>query len=178
MSKKSSKSLKERALGVKVGSKVNSSVKGSTNERAIAKALSEWTGKTFRRVPTSGAIHVPLTWLNGDLFCTDQNFRFPFTVECKHYHSIYPKLWQRWWEQVVRDAEEIDRHPMLIYRLDGWKAGTWLVVTSPNPFRFYKLGLRFDYEMDEYTGLNMHKVIIQSYDLFKIDYQEFLKCFP
>lgn len=128
MSESNSRSFKEIALG-EPGSKkrVNSKVKGNKNEVEVAKAISKWTGVPFRRTPASGAIHVPLHWLSGDIFCAMDNFKFPFSVETKHYKKVSPKLVEKWWKQTCVDAERVNKIPMLIYRANGWPKKEWCI---------------------------------------------------
>jgi Holliday junction resolvase len=134
--------MREKLLGDSGRKRVNSKAKGNLNEREVAKALTKWTGVTFRRTPASGAIHVPLDWLCGDVFCTDKNFDFPFSVETKHYHKITDGMKDKWWEQAAQDAARIGAHPMLIYRQDGWPKSTWMVRVSPMfSYYFYKMGI-------------------------------------
>jgi hypothetical protein len=173
MSGRSSKSMKERALGG-LGSKkrVNSKVKGNRNEVAVAKALSKWTGVEFRRTPASGAIHVPLDWLCGDVFCADKDFDFPFSVETKHYKKITPNMLDRFWEQAHQDAMRIAKYPMLIYREDGMSAGTWVVVLNDIfSFGLYNMGISHHVKP---LRVVRPSLTVHSGDLFKSDYKTFL----
>lgn len=128
MLRKSTKSFKERALkdtGPK--HRVNSKVKGNRNEIEVAKALTKWVGVAFRRTPASGAIHIPLHWLSGDVFCTSENFNFPFSVETKHYAKITVGLVSKWQKQAKADADRINKIPMLITRENGMPKGEWVI---------------------------------------------------
>jgi len=157
MSKQDGRSFKEKALG-EPGSKkrVNSKVKGNKNEVAVAKALSKWTGVPFRRTPASGAIHVPLDWLAGDVFCAVKDFDFPFCVETKHYKRVTQGLVKKWLAQVREDAKRIDKVPMLIYREDGWAANTWQII------------ILWESDPDKW-------IPVSSKDLFMLDYKTFIK---
>ena len=168
MSRKSSKNLRERALkepGYK--KRVNSKVKGNRNELEVAKFLTRWTGVEFRRTPMSGAIHVPLEWLSGDVFCVDKDFNFPFSVEAKHYHKVRPSMVETWWEQTKTDAERINKKPLLFFREDGMSKNTWWVKSD-------KFGIAIIAYCNFRYALMSGAVIIMSDDLLKIPYNEFL----
>ena len=170
MSKRSTKSLTERVLGEPGFKKrVNSKVKGNLNEREVAKALSRWAGVEFRRTPASGAIHVPLDWLCGDVFCTDKDFDFPFSVETKHYKKITPRMVSKFWEQTCIDAKRIDKQPMLMIRENDWPRGMWEIYLRVG---FYYLGPRM---LCKFTGVPHLHFIVSSIELFNIDYNEFIK---
>lgn len=185
MSRKSTKSatvraqkgpgFKARAMGIPDHrKKVNSKVKGNANELEVAKALSKWTGVEFRRTPASGAIHVPLDWLAGDVFCTDKSFDFPFSVETKHYSKIYPKMKKDFWLQACNDAARISKIPMLMYRENGWPAKTWKVQfpsVGLYPYALYNI-----FEMLPLNGTRP-SMRVNSTDLFEVDYNELIKIF-
>lgn len=175
MSKRNSKSLKERALGVAGSNKINSKVKGNRNEVSVARFLSEWTGVEFRRTPASGAIHVPLDWLNGDVFCTNKDFDFPFSVEAKHYDKIYPKMKSDWWIQTCNDAARINKFPMLFYRSNGWKRDTWTVrMVNPSGLFTYIMHKEFVALPLDGTRPAME---VKSYHLKDINYVKFLNLY-
>lgn len=168
------KSFKERALGEPDKKKrVNSKVKGNRNEVDVAKALSKWTGVEFRRTPASGAIHVPLHWLAGDVFCTDNKFDFPFSVEAKHYDKLYPKMKRDFWEQTCNDADRIKGYPMLMYRENGWPKKTWKVQLPSVGIMPYVMHQAFEMCPTE-NGIRPF-MRINSEALFAINYKEFLK---
>jgi len=171
MSKRSTISMKEKLLGG-AGSKqkVNSKVKGNRNELEVAKALTRWTGVEFRRTPMSGAIHVPLDWLCGDVFCVDKNFDFPFSVETKHYRKVTNSLLHKWWDQTCDDAKRINKLPLLIYRSNNWPADTWDILLPISRFVATRAGLpsnSFGYDL---KVSNVHSTY-----LFNIDYYKFIK---
>ena len=102
-----------------------SKVKGSAFEAKIAKILSQEFGREFRRVPLSGAIE----YLKGDIWVPSDTSWFPYCIECKHYKEIQ---WNNFltskttnmysfWEQTVREAEVMDKKPLLIFRWDRSK---------------------------------------------------------
>lgn len=165
--------FKARTLGEpEAKKKVNSKVKGNRNELEVAKALTKWTGVEFRRVPMSGAIHVPLDWLNGDVFCVDKHFNFPWSVETKHYDRLYPKMKRDFWIQACTDAARINKRPMLMYRENNWPAGTWKVQLDIRGLISHILYPKFEWPPLDGTKPS---VLINSTDLFDIPYNEFLK---
>lgn len=171
MSEVSGKSFREKALG-EVGSKrVNSKVKGNKNEVEVAKALSKWTGVPFRRTPASGAIHVPLHWLSGDVFCAADGFDFPFNVETKHYRKTTENLVRKWWAQTCRDAERVNKIPMLIYRENGWDKGQWVIILEVSRYKLVKAGIM---HMVPY-GFDFNVNMMDSKELLTSDYNEFIK---
>ena len=165
------KGFKEKALGLSpVKSRVNSKQKGNRNEVEAAKALTQWTGYTFRRTPASGAIHVPLDWLCGDVFCTSRELDFPFSVETKHYKQTTDKLIAKWWDQTCVDAERIEKLPMLMYRANDWPAKTWWIILRMHRIALTKLSIpTIPFDLD----LTVNS--IHSNDLFSVAYNEFVK---
>lgn len=107
----------------------NSRNKGSRFERSVAKAWESWTGYKFSRTPGSGG------WAKakdavGDLVCTDEKHsrRFPFSIECKSYQDIkfeHLLLGNKtckihdFWDQASRDANKINKLPILIMRYNS-----------------------------------------------------------
>lgn len=97
-------------------------VKGRNFERKTAKGLSEWWGFRFNSSPASGALH----WsgdnnVAGDLV-VPPSAGFPFVIECKKHEEwtienlfLNNKDVKNWWAQVVSDALEVGKTPMLVY---------------------------------------------------------------
>lgn len=98
-----------------------SKAKGNRFESEVAKALTIWSGKTFQRTPSSGALRWSGTfWTFGDLTPPED---FKFVIECKSYEDASDFLvrlllpncetesdastsfcsW--WYRQAVADAE-------------------------------------------------------------------------
>jgi hypothetical protein len=95
-------------------------IKGSAYEAKIALLLTKEFGKEFRRVPLSGAID----YLKGDIWMPHDTAWFPYCIECKHYKEIE---WNNlltakstdmysFWAQTVREAEVMNKKPLLIFR--------------------------------------------------------------
>lgn len=85
--------------------------------------LSEKTGVKWDRVPMSGAGS-----MKGDLYCLKHHYYYCF--ECKSYKDTIIKEnlltaksnnFYSWWEQTVREAEEMNRIPGLVFKMDRGK---------------------------------------------------------
>ena len=164
--------FKSRALGVaEPKQKVNSKVKGNKNELKVAKAISKWTGVEFRRTPMSGAIHVPLHWLAGDIFCTDQSFNFPFAVEAKHYHKLTDGKMITFFMQAKADADRINKHPLLMARENGMPKGEWKVMLDQLQLFFAFKG----FLPQVWMGHGLNCFTLTSEQLFSVPYEEIAK---
>ena len=97
-----------------------SKIKGSIYEAKIAKYLSTELKKDFKRVPLSGSIE----YLKGDIWLPTDTAGWPYTLECKHHKDIQ---WNNlltskttdllsFWRQTVREAETMNKKPLLIFR--------------------------------------------------------------
>jgi Holliday junction resolvase len=106
---------------------VDSRQKGARAESDIAKILKQHTGLDFKRVPMSGALHESHQ-LKGDLYLV--NSLNIYCIEVKHYKEDHytsklltdkkPQLIE-WWEQTIREAAQISRKPLLIFKFDRSK---------------------------------------------------------
>jgi Holliday junction resolvase len=106
---------------------VDSRDKGSRAEAAIKKTMKELTGLPWERTPSSGALD-PKHGLKGDLYVPNRTNLF--CVECKHYADDHinsgilthktPQLFS-WWEQCKRQADQVSREPLLIFKFDRSK---------------------------------------------------------
>lgn len=106
---------------------VDSRDKGARAELLVRDTLREYTGLKWERVPGSGALNEK-HGLKGDLYIPNTNNTY--CVEVKHYkesafnHSLIsgklPILLQ-WWEQTVRQSQQVDRLPLLIFKHDRSK---------------------------------------------------------
>ena len=96
-----------------------SKAKGTRAENAAKGLLIKYTGLDWQRTPSSGALNKAHK-LKGDLYLPDCKNKF--CIEVKHYKDDHltsklltdknPQI-LKWWEQAVRQAEEIDRIPLL-----------------------------------------------------------------
>ena len=127
---------------------VDSKAKGARAELKVRDELRELTGHTWERVPASGALSVSHK-LKGDLYIPEQKNKF--CVEVKHYADDHisskiltdktPQI-DLWWEQTVREANQIDKIPLLIFKFDRSK--TFCAVPA-NYFDSTNYGARYLY---------------------------------
>lgn len=166
----------------------NSRAKGGKNEREIAKLFETWTGYEFTRTPSSGG----LRWsrvadTTGDVICADKNHyrRFPLSVEAKNYkeikfeHVILPNtrvIIFDFWEQAVDDAVRGEKIPVLFMRYNQMPKNVHFVAFD---IEFYR-DVLFDLIDTKHGSFDiyhdrMEASIINSKDLFDIDYLTFYK---
>jgi Holliday junction resolvase len=115
---------------------VDSKAKGSRAELDAAKFLKTHTGLDFKRVPMSGGLHESHQ-LKGDLYLVNE--KNIYCIEIKHYKECHltsniltdkkPQI-QEWIEQTLREAEQISRKPLLIFKHDRSK---WFVCFFEEP---------------------------------------------
>lgn len=106
---------------------VDSRAKGARAESTVRDILREKTKLQWERVPGSGALD-PKHKLKGDLYIPDSSNRY--CVEVKHYEEDHltskiltsknPQL-LIFWEQCVRQALQVGREPLLIFKFDRSK---------------------------------------------------------
>lgn len=159
---------------------VNSRNKGSKNERALAKILSEWTGMEFAKVPASGGLH----WHNpmmvtGDVIPTSPQdiVDFPFSVETKFYYEvsfqdlILPNNSDilKWWAQALRDAKASKKAAILFFRYNRLPKGFFFVTISYANFIRIKKYIIF---ANGYLNYMNKFVMISSLDFLAIDYDK------
>lgn len=115
---------------------VDSRQKGAKAEADLVKKLSDYTGLGFRRIPMSGALDA-VHGLKGDLYVPGSlNI---YCIEVKHYKDDHftskiltdktPQI-QEWWMQTIREAAQISRKPLLVYKFDRSK---WFVAWKDMP---------------------------------------------
>jgi Holliday junction resolvase len=110
---------------------VDSRRKGATAERKARDELRKYTGLKWERTPGSGALG-PQHKLKGDLYVPDApNF---WCVEVKHYKddqltskilTSKSPIFLDWWRQAVRQADQVDKEPLLIFKFDRSK---WFIA--------------------------------------------------
>jgi len=103
---------------------IDSKAKGYRAEAAAKKQLIELTGLDWQRTPSSGALNKAHK-MKGDLYLPDCKNKF--CVEVKHYKEsqfntkiltdMEPQL-LKWWAQTLRQAKEVDRLPLLLFKFD------------------------------------------------------------
>jgi len=97
-----------------------SKAKGSAYETKIKELLKTELGLPFERTPMSGTLH----YAKGDLWIPSNNSLFPYTMEMKHYADLE---WNNlltakstdileFWRQAKREAEQMQKKPLLIFR--------------------------------------------------------------
>lgn len=106
---------------------VDSRQKGARVETQVKKLLKDKTGLNWQRVPASGALSAEHQ-LKGDLYIPQCNNKY--CVEVKGYkedhvnsgllHHKTPQF-MVWWEQTVREAKQINKEPLLIFKFDRSK---------------------------------------------------------
>jgi hypothetical protein len=106
---------------------VDSRDKGSRAETVIRDKLRQLTGLVWERTPGSGALD-PKHLLKGDLYVPGVTNLW--CVECKHYKDDHlnskvltdknPQLFE-WWTQCKRQADQVNREPLLIFKHDRSK---------------------------------------------------------
>lgn len=107
--------------------KINSRNKGGRYERELVKKFGDFWGAHFSRTPYSGAWTGNKTQdghdtVTGDIMTAHEE-NFPFTVEAKmregwtleHLVDNTGEI-RDWWGQTVRDGENGDKVPLLVYR--------------------------------------------------------------
>ncbi len=106
---------------------VDSRAKGARTETQAKDILKKATGLSWERVPASGALD-PKHGLKGDLYVPGTPIQY--CVEVKGYaddqltSSIFTAkspTFIEWWEQTIREAGQIDKSPMLIFKYDRSK---------------------------------------------------------
>ena len=97
-----------------------SKLKGSAYEAKIAEIFTKEFNREFRRVPLSGSID----YLKGDIWVPSDTAYWPYAIECKHYADL---AWNNlltakttdilnFWKQTVREAEQMNKKPLLCFR--------------------------------------------------------------
>ena len=135
---------------------VDSRQKGARTETIARDMLRKHTGLNWERVPGSGALD-PKHQLKGDLYVPGQTNRF--CVEVKGYAEDHinsgllthktPQLIE-WWQQTDRQARQVDKLPLLIFKYDRSKLfvatvaydldmleNRWLLYSNGGDYEFY-----------------------------------------
>jgi hypothetical protein len=111
---------------------IDSRAKGRTAELKARDELRKLTGLTWERTPMSGALDAKHK-LKGDVYVPQTNIKY--CVEIKHYADdhISTKLitsknptFMEWWAQTVREANQMDKKPLLIFKHNRSK---WFAAT-------------------------------------------------
>ena len=134
---------------------VDSRQKGARTETLARDMLRKYTGLGWERVPGSGALDAK-HGLKGDLYVP--NYTNNYCVEVKGYADDHinsgllthksPQIIE-WWQQAQRQALQVDKTPLLIFKYDRSKLfgatsfvcdnmmdSRWLMFYSPD-YEFY-----------------------------------------
>ena len=121
---------------------INSYVKGAKNENNIIKFfMSIWTNEKFARSPKSGGLSWRHAVSTGDIVCITRLENFEFCVETKHYKNLgidenvktqnkklrVNSCINKFWKQAKRDADSINKIPLLAVRQNRMKEGTYYI---------------------------------------------------
>ena len=135
---------------------VDSRQKGARTETIARDMLRKHTGLNWERVPGSGALD-PKHQLKGDLYIPGVTNKF--CVEVKGYADDHinsgllthktPQLVE-WWQQTQRQALQVDKLPLLIFKYDRSKLfvatvvydldmleNRWLLYSNGQDYEFY-----------------------------------------
>jgi hypothetical protein len=106
---------------------IDTKQKGATAETKARDELRKLTGLKWERVPGSGALD-PKHLLKGDLYVPGEGNLY--SVEVKHYgtcqidHSLISSINPQilvWWEQALRQGNQVNKLPLLIFKHDRSK---------------------------------------------------------
>ena len=113
---------------------VDSRDKGMRAEYQVRDLLRDQTGIQWERVPGSGGFNAS-HGLKGDLYVPDDAYNIRHCIEVKHYKddvlnsnlfNVSVSQLEKFWLQTVREAGEINKEPLLIFKKDR---GQWIVAT-------------------------------------------------
>lgn len=134
-----------------------SKTKGRSFEYVVRDAFSKNFDNKFERVPLSGA----LEYLKGDVYCPWLP-NFPYCIEAKHHKEVTwnnlisakkSSLLLDFWKQTIREAEQMKKKPLLVYKWDRskiyccWDDETQLsdqITVKVDSF-YFKMGLFDDW---------------------------------
>ena len=128
---------------------VDSRQKGYRAEAALKKYLTDITELNWQRIPASGALD-EVHGLKGDLYIPNTNNRY--CVEVKSYKdpavnhlllSGVGKPLVEWIGQAIRQGEQVDKEPLLIFKHDR---STWFVCFWGTPKAYYK-NISYNYDI-------------------------------
>lgn len=132
---------------------VDSRAKGTRNEYLVRDILKDVTGLAWERVPGSGGFGA-MHGLKGDIYLPSSTGKLSnYTIEVKAYaedvitsnllNSTVSQL-EKFWEQTVREAGQMNSKPMLVFKKDRGKFLVALEEELPiNSITFSKNGITF-----------------------------------
>jgi len=116
---------------------IDSRAKGRAAELKCRDELRKLTGLMWERTPMSGALDAKHK-LKGDIYVPQVNTKY--CIEVKHYADDHvttkllttKSIFYEWWAQTVREAEQMNKEPLLIFKHNRSK---WFVAfTSEDPY--------------------------------------------
>lgn len=166
---------------------INSRKKGAKNEREIAKTLELWSGKKFAKTPASGGLNWKTSNVAGDVVCTTEGHYFPFCIEGKSYvkidfsHLLTPGIKNieilDFWYQAKKDADKVNKIPILMMRYNGLPKAFWYLVIETDFIIHCSIqgAIRNNLSpailfADETKKLGL--TMVKSTDFFKLPYKE------
>lgn len=162
----------------------NSRRKGAKAERVASKVISKWTGKGFSKTPASGGLNWKKSFVAGDVVCTTEGHFCPFCFEVKSYskidfsHLINPKIKDPeildFWAQAKRDAEKVNKIPMLMMRYNGLPKEFYFVVLDMVAFTIITTSFPLEIGVTSLKYNSNQKqslIIIPSTDFFTLPYK-------
>ena len=141
---------------------VDSRAKGRTAETNAKKELIKLTGLGWERTPLSGALSAKHK-LKGDLYVPGVYIKY--CIEVKHYKDdhLTSKIltsknpqFKVWWEQAVREAKEMEKEPLLIFKFNRSK---WFAA-----FSNWDLALTLDDADERFITIN-HLISDKEYNI-------------
>lgn len=165
-----------------MATKINSRKKGAKGENRARFLMEAWTSKKWARVPASGGLNWHNSISSGDIICVTEGHYCPFTIEVKNYgeinfnHLFYlPKCdILKFWDQAHRDAQRVNKVPLLMMRYDRLPGDFFFVVIPRTIYnRFFR-----EYMTDEdvrFVSENFGIAMISSTAFFKVPYKEIRK---
>jgi len=116
---------------------IDSRAKGRAAELKCRDELRKLTGFNWERTPMSGALDAK-HMLKGDVYVPQVNTKY--CVEIKHYADDHvttkllttKSVFYEWWAQTVREAEQMNKEPLLVFKHNRSK---WFAAfTSEEPY--------------------------------------------
>jgi hypothetical protein len=142
---------------------VDPRAKGARGETDAIKVLKAYDGNNWQRIPMSGALNAT-HGLKGDLYVP--NSLNIYCVEVKNYADDHltskiltdkKSQFQEWWEQTIREAAQVSRKPLLIYKFNRSKM-----------FCAYK-------DMPNYTNYNWMFINVNGHEVYTSKLEDWLK---
>lgn len=129
---------------------VDSRDKGSRAELAVRNYLRQATGLGWERTPSSGALNEK-HGLKADLYVPNE--KNIYAVEVKHYAEDHltssilttknPQLIE-WWKQTERQAKQVNRKPLLIFKFDRSKLFVAFADLPSSEYKHFMVNISSD----------------------------------